>query len=42
MLHNSRDNRFENNIFIDGTLHQVNALGWTGTHSFWTNTAADR
>ena len=32
MLHNSRDSRFENNIFIDGTLHQVNALGWTGTH----------
>ena len=37
MLHNSRDSRFENNIFIDGTLHQVNALGWTGTHPFWTN-----
>ena len=38
MLHNSRDSRFENNIFIDGTLHQVNALGWTATHPFWTNT----
>ncbi len=38
MLHNSRNSRFENNIFIDGTLHQVNALGWTATHPFWTNT----
>ncbi len=38
MLHNARDSRIENNIFIDGTLHQVNALGWTATHPFWTNT----
>jgi len=35
-LHNARDNLIENNIFIDGTLQQFEANGWTPTHSYWT------
>lgn len=34
-LHNGRDNRIENNIFVDGTLQQVEYNGWTKTHSYW-------
>jgi len=36
-FHNARDNRVENNIFIDGKLQQFNANGWTPTHRYWTN-----
>jgi hypothetical protein len=28
ILHNARDNRVENNIFIDGQLQQVELIGW--------------
>jgi hypothetical protein len=35
-LHNGRDNRIENNIFVDGKLQQVEYTGWTRTHSYWT------
>jgi len=36
-LHNARDNRIENNIFVDGKLQQLEANGWTPTHRHWTN-----
>jgi len=36
-FHNARDNRVENNIFIDGKLQQFNANGWTPAHRYWTN-----
>jgi len=37
-LHNGRDNHVENNIFIDGKLHQIECNGWTGAHRYWTYT----
>ncbi len=36
-LHNGRDNRIENNIFLDGTLQQIELSGWTGEHRNWRN-----
>lgn len=36
-LHNARDCRVENNIFVDGALQQFQASGWTPTHRYWTN-----
>jgi hypothetical protein len=35
-LHNGRDNLVENNVFLDGTLQQIECNGWTPTHSYWT------
>ncbi|MCX8038415.1 MAG: right-handed parallel beta-helix repeat-containing protein, partial [Candidatus Sumerlaeia bacterium] len=34
-LHNGRDNRIENNIFVGGRLQQIEFSGWTPTHPFW-------
>jgi parallel beta-helix repeat protein len=34
-LHNGRDNRVMNNIFVENGLHQHEYNGWTGDHSFW-------
>lgn len=34
-LHNGRDNLIENNIFVDGTLQQVEYNGWTTSHQYW-------
>ena len=34
-LHNGRDNHIENNIFLDGTLQQIECNGWTGSHRRW-------
>ncbi len=34
-LHNARDSRIENNIFVDGTIQQLEYSGWTTTHSYW-------
>jgi hypothetical protein len=36
-LHNGRDNLVENNIFIEGTLQQIECNGWTQTHRYWTS-----
>ena len=35
-LHNGRDNRVENNIFVDGEVRQVEFDGWTATSPYWT------
>jgi len=35
-LHNGRDNRVENNVFIGGALQQIECSGWTATTSDWT------
>ena len=34
-LHNGRDNRIENNIFIDGRMQQAEFSGWTNTSRMW-------
>jgi len=34
-LHNGRDNQIWNNIFVDGTLNQFEASGWTVTSKSW-------
>ncbi len=34
-LHNGRDNLIENNIFVDGTLQQVEYNGWTTSSGMW-------
>ncbi len=34
-LHNGRDNRIENNIFVGGRLQQIEYSGWTPTHRYW-------
>lgn len=34
-LHNGRDNVIENNIFVEGGLHQVAYSGWTPEHPYW-------
>jgi parallel beta-helix repeat protein len=36
-LHNGRDNRIENNIFIDCGPQQIEYSGWTKDNTFWTN-----
>ena len=36
-LHNARDTLVENNILVDGTLQQIEANGWTESHSYWTS-----
>lgn len=36
-LHNGRDCHIENNIFIDGTLQQIECSGWNTAHRYWTN-----
>lgn len=36
-LHNGRDNRIENNVFIDNGLYQAEYSGWTANHRFWTS-----
>jgi len=36
-LHNGRDNRIENNVFIDCGPQQIEYSGWTGGHKFWTS-----
>ena len=36
-LHNGRDNRIENNVFIDCGPHQIDYSGWTKDHKFWKN-----
>jgi parallel beta-helix repeat protein len=35
-LHNGRDNRIENNVFIDCGQQQIEYNGWTGGQKFWT------
>ena len=35
-LHNGRDNRVENNVFVGGALQQIECSGWTATTSDWT------
>ncbi len=34
-LHNGRDNHIENNIFIDGTLQQIECSGWQSQGGRW-------
>lgn len=34
-LHNGRDNRIENNIFVDCGPQQLECNGWTADHPFW-------
>lgn len=34
-LHNGRDNHIENNIFVDGTLQQIECSGWQSTGGRW-------
>jgi parallel beta-helix repeat protein len=34
-LHNGRDNRIENNVFIDNGLYQAEYSGWTDSSSMW-------
>ncbi len=34
-LHNGRDNHVENNIFVGGTLQQIECNGWTPAHRYW-------
>ncbi|AMV36758.1 right-handed parallel beta-helix repeat-containing protein [Planctomyces sp. SH-PL62] len=34
-LHNGRDNRIENNIFVDNGPQQYEYSGWTVNHSYW-------
>jgi len=34
-LHNGRDNRIENNVFIDNGLYQAEYSGWTGSSDMW-------
>ncbi|HEY1174385.1 MAG TPA: right-handed parallel beta-helix repeat-containing protein [Verrucomicrobiae bacterium] len=34
-LHNGRDNRIENNVFIDNGLYQAEYSGWVSTSRFW-------
>ncbi|WP_419194234.1 right-handed parallel beta-helix repeat-containing protein [Novipirellula herctigrandis] len=34
-LHSSRDNRIENNVFIDGDMQQIECSGWTATGKRW-------
>ncbi len=34
-LHNGRDNLVENNVFVDGTMQQVEYTGWTSSHHYW-------
>ena len=36
-LHNGRDNKIENNIFVDCTLQQMECNGWTDTNRMWTD-----
>lgn len=36
-LHNGRDNRVENNVFVDCGLQQIEYNGWKGDHPFWTS-----
>ncbi|NUQ66324.1 MAG: right-handed parallel beta-helix repeat-containing protein [Pirellulales bacterium] len=36
-LHNGRDTLVDNNIFVDGTLQQMECNGWTKDHSYWTS-----
>jgi parallel beta-helix repeat protein len=36
-LHNGRDNRIMNNVFIDCGPQQIEYNGWTGGHRFWTS-----
>ncbi len=36
-LHNGRDNKIENNIFIESRLQQIEYNGWTREHRYWTN-----
>ncbi len=36
-LHNGRDNRVENNVFVGGKLQQIECNGWTETHKYWTD-----
>jgi parallel beta-helix repeat protein len=34
-LHNGRDTRIENNIFVDCGPQQIECSGWTADHPFW-------
>lgn len=34
-LHNGRDNRVENNVFIDCGQQQIEYTGWTADHRYW-------
>jgi hypothetical protein len=34
-LHNGRDNRVENNVFVEAKLQQMECNGWTQTHRYW-------
>lgn len=36
-LHNGRDNRIENNVFVESRLQQIEYSGWTKDHPFWKN-----
>jgi len=36
-LHNGRDNRIENNVFVDCGPQQIEYSGWTVGNKFWTN-----
>ncbi len=36
-LHNARDTRVENNIFVESRLQQIEYNGWTKEHRYWTN-----
>ena len=36
-LHNGRDNKIENNIFVESRLQQIEYNGWTRDHPFWQN-----
>lgn len=34
-LHNGRDNKIENNIFVESRLQQIEYNGWTKDHPYW-------
>jgi parallel beta-helix repeat protein len=34
-LHNGRDNKIENNIFVESRLQQIEYNGWTRDHPYW-------
>ena len=36
-LHNGRDNLIENNVLVDASEQQIEANGWTPSHSYWVN-----
>ena len=36
-LHNARDTKIENNIFVESRLQQIEYSGWTKDHPYWQN-----